>query len=84
LYIFIFYCLIRLSHEDTKTLIFYIDVFEELLMQIAMIDDRIVPANELEPVYFDRGTFFGDGVYAGFSHSRNTCGDSPAACPALE
>jgi D-alanine transaminase len=28
-----------------------------------MIQDKIVPANELEPVYFDRGTFFGDGVY---------------------
>lgn len=32
-------------------------------MQIAMIQDKIVPANELEPVYFDRGMFFGDGVY---------------------
>lgn len=32
-------------------------------MRIAMIQDKIVPANELEPVYFDRGTFFGDGVY---------------------
>jgi D-alanine transaminase len=32
-------------------------------MQIAMIDDKIIPANELEPVYFDRGIFFGDGVY---------------------
>ena len=32
-------------------------------MQIAMIQDRIVPAEELEPVYFDRGMFFGDGVY---------------------
>jgi D-alanine transaminase len=32
-------------------------------MQIAMIQDKIVPASELEPVYFDRGTFFGDGVY---------------------
>ena len=32
-------------------------------MQIAMMDDKIVPASELEPVYFDRGTFFGDGVY---------------------
>jgi D-alanine transaminase len=32
-------------------------------MQIAMVDDKIMPANELEPVYFDRGTFFGDGVY---------------------
>ena len=33
------------------------------LMQIAMIQDKIVPAKELEPVYFDRGMFFGDGVY---------------------
>jgi D-alanine transaminase len=32
-------------------------------MQIAMIQDKIVTASELEPVYFDRGTFFGDGVY---------------------
>ena len=32
-------------------------------MQIAMIQDKIVPAKELEPVYFDRGMFFGDGVY---------------------
>jgi D-alanine transaminase len=28
-----------------------------------MIEDKIVPAEELEPVYLDRGTFFGDGVY---------------------
>jgi D-alanine transaminase len=32
-------------------------------MQIAMIQDKIVPASELEEVYFDRGIFFGDGVY---------------------
>lgn len=32
-------------------------------MRIAMIQDKIVPASELEPVYFDRGMFFGDGVY---------------------
>lgn len=32
-------------------------------MQIAMIDNKIVPADELEPAYMDRGTFFGDGVY---------------------
>ena len=32
-------------------------------MQIAMIQDKIVPADELETVYFDRGIFFGDGVY---------------------
>ncbi len=32
-------------------------------MQIAMIQDKIVPIEELKPVYFDRGIFFGDGVY---------------------
>ncbi|MBN1392840.1 MAG: aminotransferase class IV [Sedimentisphaerales bacterium] len=32
-------------------------------MQIAMIDDKIVPQDELEPVYNDRGIYFGDGVY---------------------
>jgi D-alanine transaminase len=32
-------------------------------MQIAMIQDKIVPANGLEEVYFDRAMFFGDGVY---------------------
>jgi D-alanine transaminase len=28
-----------------------------------MVQDRIVPAEELDPAYFDRGIFFGDGVY---------------------
>lgn len=32
-------------------------------MEIAMIQDSIVALNELEPVYLDRGMFFGDGVY---------------------
>jgi D-alanine transaminase len=32
-------------------------------MQVAMIDDRIVPLAELEPIYLDRAMFFGDGVY---------------------
>jgi len=32
-------------------------------MQIAMVNDKIVPMKELEPVYLDRGLFFGDGVY---------------------
>lgn len=32
-------------------------------MQIAMIEDKIVPAGQLDPIYFDRGMFFGDGVY---------------------
>jgi D-alanine transaminase len=28
-----------------------------------MIEDRIVPIEKLEPVYLDRGIYFGDGVY---------------------
>ncbi len=32
-------------------------------MQIAMIQDKIVLLDKLEPVYLDRGVFFGDGVY---------------------
>lgn len=32
-------------------------------MQIAMIQDKIMPTAEVEPVYLDRGTYFGDGVY---------------------
>ena len=32
-------------------------------MQLAMIEDRIVPFEQLDPAYLDRGTFFGDGVY---------------------
>lgn len=32
-------------------------------MQLAMVDDRIRPLEELEPAYLDRGIFFGDGVY---------------------
>ena len=32
-------------------------------MQLAMIQDEIVPFDELEPIYLDRGIYFGDGVY---------------------
>ena len=32
-------------------------------MQIAMIDDKLVPAEELELAHLDRGVYFGDGVY---------------------
>lgn len=32
-------------------------------MHIAMIKDKILPAGELEPIYLDRGIYFGDGVY---------------------
>lgn len=32
-------------------------------MQIAMIEDKIVPFEQLEGIYLDRGLYFGDGVY---------------------
>ena len=32
-------------------------------MKVAMIQDKIVPLDELEPFYLDRGIYFGDGVY---------------------
>lgn len=32
-------------------------------MQVAIIQDKIVPVEELEPFYFDRALYFGDGVY---------------------
>lgn len=32
-------------------------------MQIAMIQDRILPLADLDPAHLDRGIYFGDGVY---------------------
>jgi D-alanine transaminase len=32
-------------------------------MQIATVQDRMIPLNELDPAYLDRGLYFGDGVY---------------------
>ena len=32
-------------------------------MQIAIVQDKIIPFEDLDPAYMDRGTFFGDGVY---------------------
>jgi len=32
-------------------------------MQLAMVDDRIQPLEEVDPAHLDRGIFFGDGVY---------------------
>ncbi|MCJ7729570.1 MAG: aminotransferase class IV, partial [Sedimentisphaerales bacterium] len=32
-------------------------------MQIAMIQDRILPLADVDPAHLDRGTYFGDGVY---------------------
>lgn len=32
-------------------------------MKLAMLNDRIVPIDSLDPIYFDRGIYFGDGVY---------------------
>ena len=38
-------------------------LFRESLMKLTMLNDRIVPMDELDPIYFDRGIYFGDGVY---------------------
>jgi D-alanine transaminase len=32
-------------------------------MKLAMVDDRFVPIENLDPIYCDRGLYFGDGVY---------------------
>lgn len=32
-------------------------------MKLAMVNDRIASFEELDPVHFDRGLYFGDGVY---------------------
>ena len=32
-------------------------------MKLAMVDDRLVPFESLDPIYLDRGLYFGDGVY---------------------
>jgi D-alanine transaminase len=32
-------------------------------VEIAIIDEKFLPLEELDKVYMDRGTFFGDGVY---------------------
>jgi len=32
-------------------------------MKLAMVDDQIASWEELDPVHFDRGIYFGDGVY---------------------
>jgi D-alanine transaminase len=32
-------------------------------MQIATVQDQLIPFDELDPVYLDRGLYFGDGVY---------------------
>jgi D-alanine transaminase len=37
--------------------------FEESLMQMAMLQDRMIPLTELDPVHLDRGLYYGDGVY---------------------
>ena len=32
-------------------------------MQLAMIQDKIIPLADVDKAYLDRGIFFGDGVY---------------------
>lgn len=42
----------------------FFDVFEgTIFVQIVMIQDKIVPAEQVDPAHYDRGIFFGDGVY---------------------
>jgi D-alanine transaminase len=36
---------------------------ETVAMNVAMIDDQMLPMSELSKPYLDRGIFFGDGVY---------------------
>jgi D-alanine transaminase len=33
------------------------------MLKLAMVNDRITPLENLDPIYFDRGIYFGDGVY---------------------
>lgn len=37
--------------------------FGNMLMEIAVIQDRFIPLSELDEVYMDRGVYFADGVY---------------------
>ena len=32
-------------------------------MKLAMVDEKLVPMESLDPIYCDRGLYFGDGVY---------------------
>jgi len=32
-------------------------------MKLAMVNDKFVPIENLDPIYYDRGLYFGDGVY---------------------
>ncbi len=34
-----------------------------VFMQLAIIQEKIVPFEQLDPIYLDRGLYFGDGVY---------------------
>ena len=32
-------------------------------MKLAIVNDRLIPQADLDPIFFDRGLYFGDGVY---------------------
>ncbi len=51
------------SITEYEVKILFYSFFGSDFMQIAMIQDKMVPIEGLEPVHIDRGTFFGDGVY---------------------
>ncbi len=57
------YLIFLYSITEDKAKISGDSVLGSNFMQIAMIDDKIVPAEEVESAYLDRGVYFGDGVY---------------------
>jgi D-alanine transaminase len=48
--------------QDIRSFVF-VDALGVPGMKLAMVDDRIASFEELDPVHFDRGIYFGDGVY---------------------
>jgi len=42
-------------------MVWYLDGSKE--MKLAMIDDKLVELEKLDPAWMNRGTYFGDGVY---------------------
>jgi D-alanine transaminase len=48
--------------QDIRSFVF-VNAFGVPGMKLAMVDDRIASFEELDPVHFDRGIYFGDGVY---------------------
>ena len=48
-------------------------------MELAMIQDTIMPIGQVDPAYTDRGTFFGDGIYEAIANAGIKLPDRPRA-----